>query len=731
MAVNLSPVGGVAAQFFDNSGYPLTGGKLYSYLAGTSTPATTYTSSNGLTAHSNPIVLDAAGRVPAGGEIWLTDGINYKFVLKTSTDTLIATYDNITGINSNSVAYSATQEIQTATAGQTVFTLTNAYQPGTNSLSVFVDGVNQYGPGAQYSYVETNANTVTFNNGLHVGASVKFTTTQQQGAGAVDAEQVSYLPPFIGSVATNVENKLAQFIDAKDFGGGTGTTDDQTAINAGLSATPTKGTFDCGLSRISVNANKPSFDTQLAAFSSITWPVNKGAYYKGPVEENVYFSNFISNPYSSYTNGVPVNEQILMAPYHPGFIVDVKTPASFNNVPQQAQIVGAENGSTTATAATMAFRRDGASEWDFTVRDSIPPTASFTGSISGTTLTVSGVSGTIAIGQTVYTAGATNGVIQGTKITGGSGSTWTVNYSQTVASQSMISGVNSRRFFQYSQISGTKLISATALTLGYTSWNCEKTVMTYPFEVGGTLNISSGTHVRPDLSAFNNGATLNLENTVSGYSGYLKTHPTNNYLVLATPSSSNDGQTFLALGSNSGFINGGGSYSAPSSANTILQLSKSASTSRSINAAGTVNASGADYAEYEGNNGLTIDKGAIVGFKADGTLTLTFSEAVRFGVKSTNPSLVGGDSWGIGLSGDALEQARQRVDRIAYSGKVPVNVNGATPGDYIVAVADADGSIVGRVAKKASMTFAQYQDAVGRVNKVLSDGRAEIAVIVH
>lgn len=218
MAVNLSPVGGVAAQFFDNSGNPLTGGKLYSYAAGTTTPQATYTSSNGVTAHSNPIVLDAAGRVPAGGEIWLTDGLIYKFVLKTSTDTLIATYDNITGINSNAVAYSNTQEIQTATAGQTVFTLANAYQPGTNSLSVFVDGVNQYGPGAQYSYVETDANTITFNNGLHVGASVKFTTTQQQGAGAVDAAQVSYIPPFTGSAPTNVEVKLSEWVSPEDFG---------------------------------------------------------------------------------------------------------------------------------------------------------------------------------------------------------------------------------------------------------------------------------------------------------------------------------------------------------------------------------------------------------------------------------------------------------------------------------------------------------------------------------
>lgn len=100
MAVSLSPVGGAAAQFFTNTGAVLTGGKLYTYLAGTTTPATTYTSSSGNTAWTNPIVLDAAGRVSGGGEIWLTNGTSYKFVLKDSTDVLIATYDNVTGINS-------------------------------------------------------------------------------------------------------------------------------------------------------------------------------------------------------------------------------------------------------------------------------------------------------------------------------------------------------------------------------------------------------------------------------------------------------------------------------------------------------------------------------------------------------------------------------------------------------------------------------------------------------
>jgi len=102
MAVNLSPIGGVAAQFFDNSGNVLSGGKIFTYAAGTTTPQSTYTSAGGTTPLANPIILDAAGRVPTG-EIWLTDGLQYKFIIKTSTDVQIGSYDNIIGINSNFV----------------------------------------------------------------------------------------------------------------------------------------------------------------------------------------------------------------------------------------------------------------------------------------------------------------------------------------------------------------------------------------------------------------------------------------------------------------------------------------------------------------------------------------------------------------------------------------------------------------------------------------------------
>lgn len=135
--VYISTFGGVAAQFFSGNGIPLAGGKIYSYLAGTTTPAAAYTNSTGNTPHSNPIILDSVGRVP-GGEIWQPFGVDYKFVVYNSDDVLIATYDNVTTVSVSSA------EIQNfnGTGLQTVFTLPRAplSSPTTN---VFINGVYQ------------------------------------------------------------------------------------------------------------------------------------------------------------------------------------------------------------------------------------------------------------------------------------------------------------------------------------------------------------------------------------------------------------------------------------------------------------------------------------------------------------------------------------------------------------------------------------------------------------
>jgi hypothetical protein len=100
--VSLSPFAGVGAQLFDNNGVILSGGKIFTYAAGSSTPQTTYTSVTGITPHANPIILDSAGRVP-GGEIWIKDGFSYKFVVETSTGSLLGTYDNINQIQSGAI----------------------------------------------------------------------------------------------------------------------------------------------------------------------------------------------------------------------------------------------------------------------------------------------------------------------------------------------------------------------------------------------------------------------------------------------------------------------------------------------------------------------------------------------------------------------------------------------------------------------------------------------------
>lgn len=203
-----------------------------------------------------------------------------------------------------------------------------------------------------------------------------------------------------------------------------------------------------------------------------------------------------------------------------------------------------------------------------------------------------------------------------------------------------------------------------------------------------------------------------------------------------------------------GVINGGA---------TALALNKNTSTNRSLNLAGTSNAGGIDYAEYMLKS-LTcgiIAKGQVVGIDVNGHLTDKFAEAFSFVTKTTNPSYVGGDTWADEagtrpffdhIEGEAeeatavrkeafdvmfaaweakVEELRQRVDRIAFCGQIPVNLYEFEVGDYIVPVVADDGIGIKVVAIPEADIYTNmrnYVRAIGRVITKLPDGRPLVIV---
>lgn len=183
---------------WDNNGNPLVGGKLYAYLAGTTTATNTYSDVGLATPNTNPVILDAAGRAV----IYLDPTISYKFVLTDSADAAVWTRDNIrevsmssgtldvlgtAGVNlSNGEAaylsdgsggltagrwYKATATYAYASVGAIVGFATAAIaagDAGTIRLSGVVDGLSSLTPGATYYVAVTSGEVTASPSGVYV-----------------------------------------------------------------------------------------------------------------------------------------------------------------------------------------------------------------------------------------------------------------------------------------------------------------------------------------------------------------------------------------------------------------------------------------------------------------------------------------------------------------------------------------------------------------------------------
>ena len=243
MSVTLSLFAGAGAQFLDNNGNILSGGLIYTYSAGTTTPLATYTSNLGTTAQPNPIILDSAGRIP-GGELWLTTGYGYKFVTKDANDVLIGTYDNVP---------SSAQPPITNDASSI------AYEQGTNtSAGSFIVGVTyliSFIGTTNFQLIGATSNTV----GLHFIAT-------GAGSGTGTAQR-----------SRTVQSKLQEQISVKDFGAvGDGITDDSAAFIAAMNAVVANGPLNVKALFVPSGEYLITQDNVLGQWNSINTSIYKG-----------------------------------------------------------------------------------------------------------------------------------------------------------------------------------------------------------------------------------------------------------------------------------------------------------------------------------------------------------------------------------------------------------------------------------------------------------------------
>lgn len=218
--MQLSPIFNLPA-FTDANGNPLAGAKIYQYEAGSfSVLKATYTTSDGTIANANPIVLNSAGQLPSGINIWLTDNEPYNFVLTDQFDTVLKSFDDVTGIMVPVASTSTTTEVTVwvPVTGATYLSATSFLVSG-NNTSVFAPGNRvrltlstgfTYGVVSSSTFSSPNTSVTIINDGVVLNSSLSVAEYSVLIANdeTVDAGGVSYTTALAYSTSGTVGNKL-------------------------------------------------------------------------------------------------------------------------------------------------------------------------------------------------------------------------------------------------------------------------------------------------------------------------------------------------------------------------------------------------------------------------------------------------------------------------------------------------------------------------------------------
>ena len=279
------------AQFFANNGRPLIGGRIHTYVAGSSTRARTYKDAAKAQPNTNPIILDGRGEA----QIYLAEGVEYKFVVEDSKGALIYTQEPVYGaIWPNAADWPSDATLAFKYAMQSEAARDEAYA-AVESIGVvhFFDKYADYAGGISAGEIVEIANDETRNNfrtryKIQIDGSLQYLVTLPSQSSirhailsypdyaaasaaaatlpdgqkieapdvdgrlsrfdvqsgelthkslAADAESTSFIQAGVGAVERTVQDKMREWVSVKDFGAvGDGVADDSAAILAAITA---------------------------------------------------------------------------------------------------------------------------------------------------------------------------------------------------------------------------------------------------------------------------------------------------------------------------------------------------------------------------------------------------------------------------------------------------------------------------------------------------------------